>query len=127
MFLQQLQILVKKLQILNSYKNRTYSNSQAGAIYNQSPPLVNVTCQSIEWNAYDIIFHAHRFDSDRKMTKKGTMTAFHNGVLIQDHVEIEGTTEYIGPLKVIPHGDGSLVIQDHDNYVRYKNIWLRRL
>lgn len=116
-----------EIQILNSYKNRTYSNGQAGAIYKQSSPLVNVTRQSMEWNAYDIIFHAPKFDSNGKMTKKGTMTAFHNGVLIQDHVEIEGTTEYIGPPKVIAHGDESLVIQDHDNYVRYKNIWLRRL
>lgn len=116
-----------ELQILNSYKNRTYANGQAGAIYKQNPPLVNATKQSMEWNAYDIIYHAPKFDTDGNMTQKPTITAFHNGVLIQDNFELEGTTEYIGKPKVIPHGDESLVIQDHNNFVRYKNIWLRKL
>ncbi|MFT6333753.1 MAG: hypothetical protein ACI86M_000847 [Saprospiraceae bacterium] len=116
-----------EIQILNSYENRTYSNGQAGAIYKQSPPLVNAMRQSMEWNTYDIVFHAPLFDENGVKTKSATMTAFHNGVLIQDNFEIQGTTEYIGPPKNMAHGDGSIVLQDHSNYVRYRNIWLRKL
>jgi len=116
-----------EIQILNSFENRTYSNGQAGAIYKQAAPLVNAMKSDKNWNVYDIIYHAPEFDASGNMTKNPTITAFHNGVLIQDHFEIEGTTEYIGAPKVIPHGDGPLVIQDHNNLVQYRNIWIREL
>ena len=115
-----------EVQILNSFNNRTYSNGQAGAIYKQHPPLVNATVKTGDWNTYDVIFHAPVFEGEQ-MVKNGTMTVLHNGVLIQDHSKILGTTEYIGPPKVIPHGDDHIVIQDHSNYVSYRNIWLREL
>lgn len=118
---------IYEIQVLNSYENRTYSNGQAGAIYKQSPPLVNAMRPSMEWNTYDIIFHAPQFDENGEKTKNATITAFHNGVLIQDHFEIQGTTEYIGPPKNMAHGDGPIALQDHGNLVRFKNIWLRRL
>ncbi|GAL66123.1 putative multi-domain protein [Jejuia pallidilutea] len=51
----------------------------------------------------------------------------HNGVLIQDHFEIKGTTEYIGWPKNKPHGDGSIILQDHGSPVSYRNIWVREL
>ena len=62
-----------------------------------------------------------------KRQKSGTLTVIHNGVLVQDHVEILGTTEYIGPPKNIAHGDGPIFLQDHSNEVSYRNIWLRKL
>lgn len=116
-----------ELQILNSYENRTYSNGQAGSIYKQSPPLVNVTRPQGEWNTYDVIFRAPRFDKDGTKIKSATITAMHNGVLIQDNFELLGTTEYIGLPKNVAHGDGPIVLQDHSNKVSFRNIWLRRL
>lgn len=116
-----------EIQVLNSYENRTYANGQAGAIYKQKPPLVNAMRPPTKWNTYDIIFHAPVFNAQGIKTKSATITALHNGVLIQDNFEIEGTTEYIGPPKNIAHGDGPIVLQDHSNLVQYRNIWLRKL
>jgi len=116
-----------EVQILNSYQNRTYSNGQAASVYKQYPPLVNAMNPPGEWNTYDIIFHAPKFDNNGQQIKSGTLTVIHNGVLVQDHVEIMGTTEYIGRPKTIPHGDGPLVLQDHSNKVSFRNIWVREL
>lgn len=116
-----------EVQILNSYQNRTYSNGQAGSIYKQHIPLVNATKPTGQWNAYDIIFHAPKFDKRGQKIKSGTLTVIHNGVLVQDHVEIIGTTEYIGAPKNIPHGEGSIILQDHGSKVSFRNIWLRQL
>ena len=116
-----------EVQILNSYQNRTYSNGQAASIYKQYIPLVNAMRPPGEWNVYDIIFHAPEFDSMGKKTKSGTLTVIHNGVLVQDHIEILGTTEYIGKPKNIPHRDGPIFLQDHSNKVSFRNIWLRKL
>jgi hypothetical protein len=116
-----------ELQILDSYKNRTYSNGQAGAIYKQHPPLVNASKGPGEWQTYDVIFIAPRFNSDGTLQSKGRMTVFHNGVLIQNNSEIQGTTEYIGKPKVIAHGKGSIILQDHDNTTSFRNIWVREL
>lgn len=116
-----------EVQILNSYENRTYSNGQATSIYKQHIPLVNATKPTGSWNIYDIIFHAPKFDSDGTKISSGTFTVIHNGVLVQDHVEIKGSTEYIGLPKNIAHGDGPIILQDHSNEVSYKNIWLRKL
>lgn len=116
-----------EVQILNSYQNRTYSNGQAASVYKQHIPLVNAMNPPGKWNFYDIIFHEPKFDKDGKKIKSGTMTVIHNGALVQDHVEILGTTEYIGPPKNIPHGDGPIFLQDHSNKVSFRNIWLRKL
>ena len=116
-----------EVQILNSYDNRTYSNGQAASIYKQHIPLVNAMRPPGEWNVYDIIFHAPKFNSNDLKIKRGTLTVIHNGVLVQDHVDILGTTEYIGPPKTIPHGDGPIFLQDHSNKVSFRNIWLRKL
>ena len=116
-----------EVQILNSFENRTYSNGQAGAIYKQHIPLVNATSPTGDWNTYDIIYHAPEFDEDGAKTKSGTFTVLHNGVLIQDNVEILGTTEYIGRPKNIAHGPGPIILQEHNNYVSYRNVWVRPL
>ncbi|MCK4874096.1 MAG: DUF1080 domain-containing protein [Phycisphaerales bacterium] len=114
-----------EVQVLDSYENDTYPDGQCGAVYSQYPPLVNACRLPGEWQAYDIIFHPPVFDEDGKKTTPGTMTVLHNGVLIQDHVELLGRTtasaQDEGP------SDGPLYLQDHGSPVRYRNIWVRPL
>lgn len=116
-----------EVQVLDSYNNRTYSNGQAGSIYKQSMPLVNAMRAPGKWQTYDIIYKAPRFNQDGIKVSPATVTVLHNGVLIQNGVEIKGTTEYIGMPKNIAHGDAPIVLQDHSNPVSYRNIWIRRL
>lgn len=116
-----------ELQVLDSYNNRTYSNGQAGSIYKQSPPLVNASRGPGEWQVYDAVYTAPRYNEDGSLKSKGRITVFHNGVLIQNNTEIQGTTEYIGKPKIVAHGKGSLVLQDHGNPTSFRNIWVREL
>ncbi|MEL7251450.1 MAG: DUF1080 domain-containing protein [Bacteroidota bacterium] len=116
-----------EIQILDSYQNRTYSNGQAGAVYKQHLPLVNPLRPVGEWNTYDIIYKAPVFNADGQKVASGYVTVLINGVLVQNHVEIKGTTEYIGLPKNAPHGPGPLKLQDHSNPVSFRNIWIREL
>jgi hypothetical protein len=117
-----------EVQVLDSYINKTYYHGQAGSIYKQYAPLVNACRKPGEWQTYDIIFHAPRFDADGKLQKPGTVTVLQNGVLVQDNVEIKGTTGPAGAPKYHAHPvKQSLVLQDHHNPVRYRNIWIREL
>jgi hypothetical protein len=116
-----------ELQVLDSYKNRTYSNGQAGSIYKQTPPLVNASKGPGEWQTYDVIYLAPKFNTDGSLQTAGRITVLHNGVLIQNNTEIQGTTEYIGKPKVVAHGNGSIILQDHGNPTSYRNIWVREL
>lgn len=116
-----------ELQVLDSYQNRTYSNGQAGSIYKQTPPLVNASRGPGQWQVYDVVFTAPQFNDDGTLKSKGRITVFHNGVLIQNNTEIQGTTEYIGKPRIEPHGNASLMLQDHNNPVSYRNIWVREL
>ena len=116
-----------ELQVLDSYQNKTYFNGQAGAVYSQHAPLVNVSRKPGEWQSYDVIFHAPRFDESGKLSKAATITVLHNGVLVQDHVEIKGPTGQ-QPTKYETHPlKQPLVLQDHGNPVRFRNIWIREL
>lgn len=116
-----------ELQVLDSYKNRTYSNGQAGSIYKQSAPLVNAAKGPGEWQMYDVVYFAPKFNDDGSLKSPGRITVFHNGVLIQHNTEIKGTTEYIGKPKVIAHGKGAVELQDHNNPTSFRNIWVREL
>lgn len=116
-----------ELQILDSYNNRTYSNGQAGSIYKQAIPMVNVSRGPGEWQMYDVVFLAPKFNEDGTLREAGRITVFHNGVLIHHNTEIKGTTEYIGAPKIIPHGKGSIRLQDHGNPTSFRNIWVREL
>lgn len=118
-----------EVQVLDNNDNDTYVNGQVGSIYKQSVPLAMASKPSGEWNSYDIIFHAPEFDVDGTKTKSGTITVIHNGVLIQDDYEIEGTTEYIGWPKNSAHGKSPIQLQDHqdNSRVSYRNIWVREL
>lgn len=117
-----------EVQVLDSYENKTYADGMAGAIYGQYPPLVNACRKPGEWQSYDIIFHRPRFDSDGKVVSPARMTVIHNGILIQDHVELLGPTSHKIRLPYKAHPDKMpLSLQDHGNPVRFRNIWLRPL
>jgi len=116
-----------EVQILDSYNNKTYPNGQAAAIYKQHIPLVNASRGPGKWQTYDIIFMAPSFNQDGIKVATGYFTVIHNGVLVQNHVEIYGTSEYIGMPKNIAHGNDVIKLQDHGNPMQFRNIWLRKL
>lgn len=116
-----------EVQILDSYNNATYSNGQAGSIYKQSAPLVNVSLLPLEWQSYDIIYKAPTFDSHGKINSKAYMTVLHNGVLIQNHFELTGKTTFVGQPKYESHGCEPIQIQYHGSKVGFRNIWVREL
>jgi len=118
-----------EVQILDNNDNPTYVNGMVGSIYKQSIPSVMAAKPTGEWNAYDIIFHAPEFDANGAKTKSATLTVMLNGVLIQDHYELKGTTEYIGWPKNDAHGKGPIKLQDHgdESGVKFRNIWVREL
>jgi len=116
-----------EVQILDSYENPTYVNGQTGSVYKQYIPLVNSSKKPGEWQSYDIIFNAPVFDK-QNLIKPGYFTVFQNGVLIQNHVQIQGTTTNVGLPKHEAHGNAPLVLQDHCCLaVSYRNIWIRKI
>lgn len=117
-----------EVQVLDSYNNRTYSNGQAASLYKQHIPLVNASRGPGEWQTYDIVFKAPRFDHDGGLLSPAFVTVFHNGVLVQNHVELEGPTLYRGYPEYSAHQDRlPLMLQDHGNPVSFRNIWIRIL
>lgn len=116
-----------ELQVLDSYESRTYSNGQAGSFYKQRIPLVNPTKKPGEWQVYDVIWKAPVFNADGILVSKARATVLLNGVLVQNNVELDGPTEYIGIPKYVAHGKKSIALQDHGNPVSYRNIWIREL
>lgn len=115
-----------EIQILDNYENETYANGQAGSVYKQTAPLVNVMQKPGKWNVYDIIYKAPTFKNG-KMATRPTVTVIHNGVVVQNNTTILGTTEYIGLPREVVHGKGPLRLQDHGNETRFRNIWIREL
>lgn len=117
-----------EVQVLDSYRNSTYPDGQASAVYGQFPPLVNASRAPGVWQSYDIVFHGPRFDPDGHLTRPARMTVFHNGVLVQDDVELTGPTGHhqrppytAGPEKL------PLALQDHGDAVRFRDIWIREI
>lgn len=119
-----------EVQVLDSYENSTYPDGQCAALYGRAVPLVNASRGPGQWQSYDIVYHRPLFQ-DGRVVRKATFTVFHNGVLVQDHVELDGGTNWINKHAVTgykPHGDaGPIMLQDHGNPVRYRNIWVRPL
>ncbi|MCL5281703.1 MAG: DUF1080 domain-containing protein [Planctomycetes bacterium] len=120
-----------EIQVLDSYENKTYPDGQCSALYGRSVPLVNACRKPGEWQSYDIVFHRAHFGKDGKIVTKPTFTVLQNGVLVQDHVTLEGGTQWNGPHAISPFraipDKGPIQLQDHGNPVRYRNIWIRPL
>lgn len=117
-----------EVQVLDSYDNTTYADGQAAAVYGQYPPLVNASRPPGEWQAYDIIFRGPRWDAKGVLVRPVRMTVLHNGVLVQDHVSLWGGTAWLRPDPYKPHATRlPLVLQDHSNPVRFRNVWVRDL
>ncbi|MCG6186407.1 3-keto-disaccharide hydrolase [Maribellus maritimus] len=118
-----------EVQVLDNYDNRTYRNGQAGSLYKQHPPLVNVCKKPGQWQTYDIIYTAPRFNEDGTYFTPPTVTVLQNGVLVQNNVKLRGPTEYIGIPEyfIEKHGPKGIVLQDHGNPVSFRNIWIREL
>jgi hypothetical protein len=116
-----------EVQVLESHDNLTYADGAAGALYGVWPPLVNPARPQGQWNVYDIMFEAPRFDGD-KLVKPAYMTVMFNGVLVQNHQAEIGTTIWRQVGHYTPHPpEEPLSLQDHNQAVRYRNIWIRRL
>jgi hypothetical protein len=116
-----------EIQVLESNQNLTYADGQAASIYGVWPPLVNVSRPQGEWNVYDIMFEAPRFEGD-KLTKPAYVTVIHNGVLVHHHQELIGRATHRRVGTYAPHGaEEPLTLQDHQQPVRFRNIWIRRL
>jgi hypothetical protein len=120
---------IYEVQILDSYSNRTYRNGQAGAVYMQYAPLVNPSRKEGEWQSFDIVYTAPRFKDSTTYFTPPRITVFHNGVLIQNNVRIQGPTVFPGiPQYIIKeHGDGPIQLQQHGNPTTFRNIWIREL
>lgn len=114
-----------EIQVLDSYQNKTYFNGQAASFYGHNAPLVNACRKPGEWQTYDIVFHPPQAGADGKVAA-GSFTVIHNGVLVQDHIPVKGdattAAKFSGATPT-----GPLMLQDHGNPVRYRNIWVRKL
>ena len=117
-----------EVQVLDSYRNPTYADGQAAAIYGQHPPLVNAARPPGEWQTYDIVFRRPRFDAAGTVTSPARVTVLHNGVLVHDGVELHGATVNGRRAVYAAHADRlPLRLQDHGNRTRFRNIWVREI
>ncbi len=124
-----------EVQVLDSYEDKTYPDGQCGALYGQTPPLVNASKAPGEWQSYDIIFESPRWDESGAMLKKANVTVIHNGIVLHHKREYLGATDGIGGVPHLalgayskPHAPEVFIeLQDHANPVRYRNIWVRPL
>jgi 3-keto-disaccharide hydrolase len=119
-----------ELQIMDSYNNKTYVNGQAASIYKQYAPLVNAMRKPGEWNTYNVVWTAPTFNDDGSVKTPAYVTAFHNGVLVQNHVALKGETLYIGKPFYKKHGAAPIKLQAHGDPsppISFRNIWVREL
>lgn len=117
-----------EIQVLDNYENKTYPNGQAASVYKQTIPLVNACRKPGEWQTYDIIFTAPRFNEKGRVVHPARVTVIQNGVLVQNNVEIWGATEFIGLPSYKKHSmKEPLRLQDHGDLVSFRNIWVREL
>ena len=117
-----------EIQVLDSYQSKTYADGQASAVYAQFPPQVNASRPPGQWQTYDIVFHGPRFDKDGTVLRPARVTVLHDGVLVQDNVELSGPTghQVRPPYKPTPK-KLPLSLQDHGSPVHFRNIWIREL
>jgi hypothetical protein len=119
-----------ELQILDSYGNATYVNGMAGSVYKQSIPLANPGRPPGEWQAYDVRWTAPEFADDGALVAPARVTAWFNGVLVQDDFALTGETVFIGAPRYRAHGDSPIKLQAHGDPsppISFRNIWVRPL
>ena len=117
-----------EVQVLDSYDNVTYADGQAAAVYGQFPPLVNASRPPGEWQSYDIVWHRPHFDAEGRLVSPARITVFHNGLLAQDNVILSGPTANKRRPPYRAHADAlPLLLQNHGNPVRFRNIWISKL
>ena len=119
-----------ELQILESAENSTYVNGQAASIYKQFPPLVNASRRPGEWQSYDVIWNAPTFYANGTVASPARVTVFHNGVLVQNNVQLRGETVYIGQPSYKPYTSAPIKLQSHGDPsppISFRNIWIREL
>jgi len=117
-----------EVQVLDCYDNKTYADGMTAAIYGQYPPAFNVCRKPGEWQTYDIIFHAPRFDKDKKLLRPAGMTVSHNGIVVQNSAVLTGPTAHKLRPPYAAHADKlPISLQDHGNPVRFRNIWIKEL
>lgn len=118
-----------EVQILDSFNNKTYPDGQCGALYGQTPPLVNASKPPGTWQSYDIIFESPRWNENRELIKKANASVIHNGVVLHHKRELLGTTPHkVQGTYKRPHPPAVFIqLQDHGNPMRFRNIWVRAL
>jgi hypothetical protein len=117
-----------EVQVLDSYQSKTYADGMAAALYGHYPPLVNVSRKPGDWQTYDIVFRAPRFDQNGAVMSPARFTVFHNGVLVHDAQELTGPTVHKARPPYKAHADTLPIgLQDHGHPVRFRNIWIREL
>jgi hypothetical protein len=116
-----------EVQVLSSYDNPTYADGGAGAMYGLYPPMVNPCLPEGQWNAFDFVFEAPRFDGD-KLVKPGFCTLFFNGVMVHNRAQFLGSTSHEPLAAYTPHPpELPLQLQGHVGPAWYRNIWVRRI
>jgi hypothetical protein len=116
-----------EIQVLDNYENLTYPDGTAAAIYGQTPPMVNACREPGKWQSYEIVWFAPRFEGE-KLVSPARLTLFHNGILVHHNQELKGPTTHRKVLEYQAHPSvGSLMLQDHRDCVRYRNIWYRKI
>jgi hypothetical protein len=119
-----------ELQVLDCYNNKTYVNGQTGAMYKQGIPLANACKKPGDWQTYDVIWRAPRFDAAGNLTDSARVTVLHNGVLLQNNFALRGLTRYIGLPYYKAHGSSPIKLQSHGDPsepISFRNIWIRPL
>lgn len=118
-----------EIQIFDSYQDEVplYPNGQCASIYKQTAPMVNACSQPGTWNSYDIMYTAPAFRQNGSVEKPAYITLLHNGILVLNHFEIQGSSTYTGFPVYEPHGNAALKLEDHHCTVSYRNIWIRGL
>lgn len=115
-----------EIQVLDNWNNPTYADGQLGSVYGEYPPLVNAACKRGSWNIYDILWTAPKFDGDKRVSP-AYVTVLINGICVQNHTELIGPTGHRDIYEYKAHGPGPIMLQDHGNPVRFRNIWVRDL
>ena len=116
-----------EIQVLDCYDNPTYADGAAGSVYGVNPPAANPLNPPGQFQVVDILFRRPIYEGD-KCLDPGYVTVFLNGVLVQDHTQLEGSTGHMKRTKPGAFPDkGPLKLQDHGNPVRFRNVWYREL